>query len=214
MSAKVRKSSQVSLAFFGDGAANQGTFHETLNMAALWKLPVIFFCENNGYAITTSLKASHAQPEIAKRAIGYDMPGVPVDGQDLLAVHEVTRVAVERARAGQGPTLIEAKTYRFDDHQIGLSALVTEPYRPASEVESYIQHRDPITLYRQVLLKSGFSETELKAIEEEVAHAVGHAISFAESSPEPAPNEVYQNMYVNPIHYPPVGVRLVSGSTV
>lgn len=202
LSAKVRKSRQVSLCFFGDGASNQGTFHETLNMAALWKLPVIFFCENNGYAITTSLKASHAQPEIAKRAIGYDMPGIAVDGQDVVAVHEVTSAAVARARAGEGPTLIEAKTYRFDDHQIGLSALVSEPYRAAAEVERYVRDRDPIVIFRRALLEQGCAESELVAIESEVAQAVTHAVAFAERSPEPEVADVYQHMYVNPIHYP------------
>src|SRR5688572_26882259 len=120
MSAKIRGSDQVSLAFFGDGASNQGTFHETLNIAAVWALPVIFFCENNGYAITTPVMKSHGQPDIAKRAAGYGIPGVIVDGQDAVAVYEVTHAAVERARRGDGPTLIEAKTYRFDEHQVGL----------------------------------------------------------------------------------------------
>ena len=100
LSAKIRKSGQVSLSFFGDGASNQGTFHETLNMAALWKLPMVFFCENNGYAITTSVQSSHAQPDVAKRARGYEIPGVIVDGQDVLAVYEATADAVSRARAG------------------------------------------------------------------------------------------------------------------
>jgi TPP-dependent pyruvate/acetoin dehydrogenase alpha subunit len=203
MSARVRKSQQVALGFFGDGASNQGTFHETLNMAALWKLPVIFFCENNGYAITTSLKSSCAQTEIARRAIAYDMPGVPVDGQDVVAVHEATSAAVAHARAGEGPTLIEARTYRFDDHQIGLSALVTEPYRPAAEVERYVQHRDPIVIFRSVLLQNGVDAKDLRAIEDEVAQAVTHAIEFAEQSPEPPLTEVYAHMYVNPINYPP-----------
>ncbi len=207
LSAKVRKSRQVALGFFGDGAANQGTFHETLNMAALWQLPMIFFCENNGYAITTSVLKSHAQPDIAKRAAGYDTPGVIVDGQDVVAVYEATRTAVERARTGEGPTLIEAKTYRFDDHQVGLGALLKEPYRAAAEVQSHVQNRDPVALYRKALLASGFTEAQLGAIEKEVADAVTHAIAFAEASPEPKPSEVYAHMYVNPIHYPPAAVE-------
>src|SRR5688572_3250036 len=128
MSAQVRRTDQVALTFFGDGASNQGTFHETLNMAAVWKLPVIFFCENNLYAITTSVAKSHGQPDIAKRAYGYDIPGVIVDGQDVVGVYQVTRTAVERARRGEGPTLIEAKTYRFDEHQVGLNTN-TRTYR-------------------------------------------------------------------------------------
>src|SRR4029450_2784784 len=105
LSIQVRGTDQVSLSFFGDGAANQGTFGESLNLASIWKLPVIFFCENNGYAISTSVAKSHGQPDVAKRADGYGMPGVIVDGQDAEAVYEVTREAVLRARAGQGPTL-------------------------------------------------------------------------------------------------------------
>src|SRR5580658_6155329 len=119
LSAKVRKTDQVCLCFFGDGAVNQGTFHESLNMASLWKLPVIYFCENNGYAITTSVAMSHAQPSIAKRAAGYGLLGVEVDGQQVSAVYDATSAAVARARSGHGPTLIEAKTYRFDEHQVG-----------------------------------------------------------------------------------------------
>lgn len=203
LSAKMRKSGQVSLGFFGDGASNQGTFHETLNMAALWKLPVIFFCENNGYAITTSLSASHAQPHIAQRAVAYAMPGIAVDGQDVEAVFAATAEAVARARAGEGPTLIEAKTYRFDDHQVGLGALLKEPYRAASEVDSYIKNRDPIAIYREALLEKGFALDEMTAIENEVVDAVAHAIDFAERSPEPAVEAIYENMYVNAIHYPP-----------
>lgn len=201
MSARVRGSDQVSLSFFGDGASNQGTFHETLNMAAIWKLPVIFFCENNRYAITTSVAKSHGQPDIARRAQGYDVPGVIVDGQDVLAVYEATRTAVDRARRGEGPTLIEAKTYRFDEHQVGLN-IIGEPYRPQSEVQDYIKQRDPVTLYRRVLLTSGFSEEEISTIEREVADAVAGSIEFAEQSPLPDPNDVYQNMFVNPINYP------------
>ena len=130
LSAKVRKTQQVCLCFFGDGAVNQGTFHESLNMGALWRLPVIYFCENNGYAITTSLAGSHGQPSIAARAEAYGMPGSVVDGQDVAAVYEVTREAVARARRGEGPTLIEAKTYRYDEHNVGL-LIPGKPYRPA-----------------------------------------------------------------------------------
>lgn len=201
MSAKVRGTNQVSLAFFGDGASNQGTFHESLNMAAVWKLPAIFFCENNRYAITTSTAASHGQPDIAKRAAGYDIPGIIVDGQDVIAVYEVTRVAVERARNGAGPTLIEAKTYRFDEHNVDLN-IIGAPYRSDAEVQDYIQNRDPVVLYRKVLLNSGFTEVELSGIDKEVADAVARSIAFAEASAIPDPSEVYQHMYANPILYP------------
>jgi acetoin:2,6-dichlorophenolindophenol oxidoreductase subunit alpha len=201
MSAKIRGTDQVSLTFFGDGASNQGTFHETLNMAAVWKLPVIFFCENNGYALTTPVLKSHGQPDIAKRAVGYGIPGVIVDGQDATAVYEATLTAVERARRGEGPTLIEAKTYRFDEHQVGLS-LNSDPYRAQSEVDEYVANRDPLLLFKPAMLKSGISEAEIAAVEKEVADAVAHSIEFAEQGEVPKFADVYQNMYVNPINYP------------
>ena len=206
LSAKARGTDQVALTFFGDGAANQGTFHETLNMAAVWKLPVIFFCENNRYAVTTSVASSHGQPDIAKHAAGYGIPGLIVDGQEITAVYDVTHTAVERARGGEGPTLIEAKTYRFDEHQVGLNIL-GEPYRSTAEVRDYTQHRDPLVLFKKVLLGSGFSEAELRAMEQEVTDAVAHAIDFARQSPLPDPGDVYQYMYVNPIHYPAIPRR-------
>jgi pyruvate dehydrogenase E1 component alpha subunit len=202
MSAKVRGTVQVSLSFFGDGAANQGTFHETLNMAAIWKLPVIFFCENNLYAITTSVARSHAQPDIARRAHGYDIPGIIVDGQDVIAVYEAVAKAVGRARRGEGPSLIEAKTYRFDEHQVGLNTNNDRAYREQSEIQRYINERDPLVLFRRVLLADGVSEAGLMAIEQEVVSEVAQAIAFAERSALPDPGEVYDNMYVNPIRYP------------
>ena len=198
LSAKVRGTDQVGLSFFGDGAANQGTFHETLNMAAVWKLPVIFFCENNGYAITTSVTLSHGQPDIAKRAAGYGMPGEIVEGQDVVAVYECTRAAVERARRGEGPTLIEAKTYRFDEHQVGLN-IIGEPYRMASEIQSFVQHRDPLVLFKAQLLEIGWTAIELAAVEEEVTREVARAVEFAAASPQPDPADIGKYMYARPI---------------
>lgn len=194
LAAKVLGRDQVALCFFGDGAVNQGTFHESLNMASLWKLPVIYFCENNGYAITTSLHRSHAQPSIAKRAEGYGMPGLVVDGQDLLAVHRVTSDAVARARRGEGPTLIEALTYRFDEHNVGL-IVPGAPYRSAEEVERYQRERDPLSLFRAVLVGEGINRAELDALEDEVAVAIEEAIRFAEESPFPDPATLYENLY-------------------
>lgn len=201
LSAKVRGTNQVSLSFFGDGASNQGTFHETLNMAAVWKLPVVFFCENNGYAITTSVTLSHGQPDIAKRAAGYGMPGDIVDGQDVIAVYESTRVAVERARAGGGPTLIEAKTYRFDEHQVGLN-IIGEPYRADSEIQNFVNNRDPLALFKRKLAESGWTEREFGSLEEEVSGEVARAIEFAASSPQPDPGDISRYMYVNPVSFP------------
>jgi len=197
LSAKVRRTDQVSLCFFGDGAVNQGTFHESLNMASLWKLPVIYVCENNGYAITTSVARSHGQTSIAKRAESYGMPGVAVDGQDARAVYAVVCEATQRARLGHGPTLVEAKTYRFDEHQVGL--FLKSAYRSTSEVEEYRSKRDPIALYRQFLATEGFDEGELQAMESEVVDSVNQAIRFAEASPLPSPAGLYDYLYSHPI---------------
>lgn len=202
MSARARGTDQVALSFFGDGAANQGTFHETINMAAVWKLPAIFFCENNRYALTTSVERSHGQPDIAKRALGYGIPGVIVDGQDVLAVHEAARNAVERARRGEGPSLIEAKTYRFDEHQVNLN-IIGDPYRRQAEVQEYIERHDPLAMYRTHLLQNAFSGPDLQGVIDEVGEEVAQAIDFAEKSPLPEAGDVYRYMYVNPINYPP-----------
>ncbi|MCG3168848.1 MAG: Acetoin:2,6-dichlorophenolindophenol oxidoreductase subunit alpha [Pseudomonadales bacterium] len=200
LSAVVRGTDQVSLAFFGDGASNQGALHECLNMAAVWKLPVIFFCENNLYAATTPMLTTHAQPDIAKRAAGYAIPGVIVDGQRLDEVHAATLAAVERARRGEGPSLIEAKTYRFDEHAIGV--FMPSHYRAAEEVARYRSELDPLVLYRARLLQAGHDEAELAAIEDAVASDVTEAVEFARKSPHPEPASVYENMYSNPIGYP------------
>ena len=194
LSAKVRRTDQVCLCFFGDGAVNQGTFHESLNMASLWQLPVIYLCENNGYAITTSVKDSHAQIDIFKRAAGYGMPGVQVDGQDVTAVYEATEKAVALARRGDGPTLIESKTYRFDEHQVGL-VVPGKPYRATEEVEQMKMSRDPIVLFRSLLCSSGFGEAELQAVELEVKASVEAAIRFGEESPHPDPADLYDDLF-------------------
>lgn len=204
LSIQLRGTDQVSLAFFGDGAANQGTFGESLNLAAIWKLPVIFFCENNGYAISTSVAKSHGQPDIAKRADGYGLPGVIVDGQDAEAVYEATHAAVQRARSGGGPTLIEAKTYRFDEHCRNLNVPI--PYRSQQELERFKTERDPVVLYRAVLCGRGVPEAVLVTLESEVAAAVEAAVKFAHESPDPDPQDMYDHMFSCPIHYPPTDV--------
>ncbi|MER8467420.1 thiamine pyrophosphate-dependent dehydrogenase E1 component subunit alpha [Mesorhizobium sp. M1396] len=196
--AKQRGLDQVTLCFFGDGAVNQGTFHESLNMASLWKLPVIYLCENNGYAISTSVAQSHGQPDIALRAAGYGMPGIEVDGQDVSVVYEAAAQAVARARAGEGPTLIVANTYRFDEHNFGM-VISGPPYRSIEEVQTYKRGRDPIVLYRAVLLDAGYDEDSLAAIEEEVAGAVKQAVEFAMVSPMPRPETLPDYMFKSPL---------------
>ena len=198
LSARVRGTDQVCLCFFGDGAVNQGTFHESLNMAALWKLPVIYLCENNGYALTTPLSSSHGQPSVARHADAYGMRGLAVDGQDIRLVYDATSDAVARARGREGPTLIEAKTYRFDEHEVGL-VVPGKPYRAADEVERFRADRDPIALFRDVLSREGWSVTELEAIEKEVFGEVTDAVRFAKESPWPEVSTLYDYLYSNPI---------------
>lgn len=197
LSMKVKGSRQVSLAFFGDGAVNQGAFHETMNMAALWKLPVIFLCENNQYAITTPLVKSHAQQSIARRALSYGLPGIEVDGQDIIQVFETTSVAVQRARNGEGPSLIEAKTYRFGEHQVGLN-IIGEPYRSAAEVDEYTNQRDPLVIFARHLREWGHTTESLGQIESAVDAQVRAAIEFAEASNDPLPEDLDKYMFSSP----------------
>lgn len=199
LSIQVRKSDQVSLCFFGDGASNEGTFGESLNMAAVWKLPVIYVCENNGYAVTTSIEKSHGQPDVAKRADGYGLPGMIVDGQDAEAVHAVTAEAVARARAGGGPTLIEAKTYRFDEHSNRLAIPIR--YRSDEEVAHWRTTRDPIALYRDILISRDL-QGDVEGIEAAVAQRIDEAVAFARESPEPDMQDLIDSMFSNPIHFP------------
>jgi acetoin:2,6-dichlorophenolindophenol oxidoreductase subunit alpha len=192
LGAKMLKNGRVSLCFFGDGASNEGTFHESLNIAAIWKLPVIFLCENNGYAITTAAKRTVAVEDIARRASGYDMPGEVVDGQDVLAVFRRVTEAVARARSGAGPSLIEAKTYRYLDHAKGLPPV---PYRTEEEI-SFWKTRDPIALLGKRLLDDQLATPEeLREAAVQVQLEVEGAVTFARQSPEPAAQEAYDHVY-------------------
>jgi pyruvate dehydrogenase E1 component alpha subunit len=183
LSSRVRGTDQVALTFFGDGASNHGTFHESLNLAAIWKLPAIFFCENNGYAATTAAATTTSVADISARAAGYGIPGVVVDGQDVLAVAEVVQHAVERARRGDGPSLVEAKTYRYCEHAEG--AGMPSHYRTAEEVARW-RERDPLALSRARLLRDGFtSEGAIAALEGEVEREVEDAVRFARESAFP-----------------------------
>jgi TPP-dependent pyruvate/acetoin dehydrogenase alpha subunit len=195
LGSKMQKNGRVALCFFGDGASSEGTFHESLNIASIWKLPVIYFCENNGYAISTPASETVSVPDIAMRAAGYGMPGHVLDGQDVVAVYQTTRAAVERARAGQGPTLIEAKTYRFDEHASGLNL----NYRAEDEIAGW-RARDPIQLFRQQLTGAKLLSAErLDAIDSEVAAEIAEAVQFGLSSPSPQPREAYDHVFVDPL---------------
>jgi pyruvate dehydrogenase E1 component alpha subunit len=193
LGALMRGADQVTLCFFGDGASNEGTFHEALNMAANWKLPVIFLCENNGYAVSTPIATTAAVANIAERAAGYGMPGVVVDGQDIIAVYEVVSEAVRRARAGEGPTLVEAKTYRYLDHAANLGRDLG--YRTDEEIAAW-RKRDPIPLFAERLTKEfGVKAAEVEAIDSEVAQTVAACLEFARSSPFPDASEAFTDVY-------------------
>lgn len=183
----------VAVAFFGDGASNQGTFHETINMAAIWNLPVIFICENNGYGLTNPVSLSTSVTDIADRAKAYNIPGVVVDGNDVLAVDEAFRTAQQRALAGDGPTLIECKTYRWKGHWTG----DPEVYRSREEVISWMTSC-PIKRFRQYLLEHQvLSEEELSKVEQDAIDEVEAAAQFAMESPEPDPAGVMDDVFVN-----------------
>lgn len=194
LSAKINKTNQVTICFFGDGAAEQGTLHESLNLAAIWKLPVIFVAENNGYAESTPAHYHCSVENIADRASAYNMPGVSADGNDIFAVYEAAGEAVARARAGKGPTLLECKTYRFYGHYEGDQ----QTYKIAAENEKYQKERDPIKLFKEtVQARKLVSEGELKAIDDRVAALIEDAVKFAEESPFPDVTETYTDVYVN-----------------
>ena len=190
LSARLRKTDQVVACFFGEGASNQGTFHESLNLASTWKLPVIFVCENNLYAMGTRQSVVMNVADVADRGAGYGIPGVVVDGNDVLAVHEAARAAVERARKGEGPTLIECKTYRHKGH----SRVDPARYRPKEEVSEWLS-RDPIKLLRQRLTKENRMQPgELEKVEKEIAAEIEEAVRFALDSPFPEPEEALEDV--------------------
>ncbi len=194
LSAKVRGSDQVSVVFFGDGASSQGSLHESMNIASIWKLPVLFVCENNRYAESTPFEYAVAGGSIANRAAGYDMPGVLVDGQSALDMFEVGKEAVARARAGEGPTLIEAQTYRYQGH---FGADDPLGYRTQEE-EDYYEARDCINSLRAHITDGGYAtEAEIGTIEERAVTAVATATAFADESPFPDPSELTTDVYVS-----------------
>jgi pyruvate dehydrogenase E1 component alpha subunit len=188
---RYRESDEVVVCLFGDGATNQGVFHEAMNMAALYQVPVVFVCENNGYGIGTSVARASAVEQLYKKSCAYETPGVKVDGMDVLAVYETARQAVQRAREGGGPTYIEAITYRFRGHSI------SDPGTYRSEQEKKIwQERDPIPGLAERLLAEGHASREqLDQIAAEEKALIEKAIQFAEESPEPAAEELWTDVY-------------------
>jgi pyruvate dehydrogenase E1 component alpha subunit len=190
-SAKMKKDGKVSVCFFGDGASNEGLFHESLNMAGLWKLPVLYVCENNLYAMSTPFRESTAGKTIAERAAAYGMAGEVVDGNDAEAVYEAAKKAVARARAGEGPTLLECSTYRHYGHSRGDVSV----YRTREE-EAEWKKRDPIKLNAERLIKEGvLTEEDIAKMEEEIASRLEEACAFADESPYPPVESMYEDIY-------------------
>ena len=194
LSASVRGTDQVSVVFFGDGASNQGVLHESLNLASIWKLPTIFVCENNRYAEATPFEFTVAGGSISNRAAGYDMPGVTVDGQSAIEVFEVAGEAVARARKGEGPTLIEAETYRYMGH---FGADDPLGYR-SEEEEAHYKERDCLRQLAAHIIGGGYAgEEELQKLEEDAVESVARAVSFADESPFPEAADLNTDVYVS-----------------
>lgn len=195
LSAKRLNTGAVTVCFFGDGANNEGAFHEALNMASVWKLPVVFFCENNRYGMSTSTERSTAVKQIADRAAGYSMPGVTVDGNDFSAVAEVMATATERAKAGDGPSLIESMTYRWRGH----SKSDRNRYRTKEEIADWMD-RDPIPRMAEMLIAHGIMDAQgVAEMESEADRTIAQAIEFAASSPAPNLADLTRDVYTRPL---------------
>jgi len=189
---KYREDGGVCLAYFGDGAANQGQVYETFNMASLWQLPIIFVIENNQYAMGTSTARSSAETEFHRRGTAFRIPGMDVDGMDVLAVRSAAEVALEHVRGGGGPVLMELNTYRYRGHSMSDPA----KYRTRDEVKEMRDKHDPIEAVKAELMKRGVDEAKLKEVEKAIRAQVGEAADFAESSPEPEMGELYTDVLV------------------
>ena len=195
LASRIQNTGQVAVAFMGDAAANEGSFHESLNLATVWKLPVVFVIENNFYGYSVKFNEAFPTDNIAIRASAYGLPGQVVDGQDVLAVHEHSVRAVERARRGDGPTVLECRTYRYKGH----ARFDPASYRSKEEVEEWMK-RDPIKLWSLALIQSGMaSEEELKSISTSVRKQVDTAVEFATQSSSPAPDACLSLIYANTI---------------
>jgi len=190
---KYRENGRVCVTYFGDGAANQGQVYESFNMASLWDLPVVYVIENNQYAMGTSVERASAETELFKRGISFEIEGEPVDGMDVLAVRAAARKALDYARSGKGPYILEMKTYRYRGHSMSDPA----KYRKREEVDDVRSHRDPIEGLKAKLIEAGHaSEEELKAVDKEIRAEVKAAADFALESPEPDPEELWTDVLV------------------
>ncbi len=188
---KYNENDAVTLCYMGDGAVRQGAVHEAFNMAMMWKLPVVFICENNGYAMGTSVERTANHSDIWKLGLSYEMPCAPIDGMDPVAVAESVKEAVDRARKGDGPTFLEMKTYRYKGHSMSDA----QKYRTKDEVAEY-QKIDPITKVLDMIKKNKWAtDKEIQAIQDQVKATVKEAVDYAESSPFPSNDSLYQNVY-------------------
>lgn len=203
LSDQMQGNDNVTVSFFGDGATSEGYFAEAMNLAAIWNLPIVFVCENNMYGEFTPA-AEVCAGVIYKRAEGYGIPGVEVDGQDVVAVRDCALEAVERARSGGGPTLIEAKTYRWYGHFYGEEAMIgSYSYRSDEEIADWKQNRDPVTLTRQRVLDEGAAEeAELARVDQAIAEEMKRASEFAQSSPLPPAEQALDFIFAEPVHGP------------
>lgn len=192
LAAQMRASGQVAVCFFGDGAVNRGPFHENINLGAVWRLPVVYVCENNQYAQWTAQEEITLVTDVASMSSAYGIPGFQVDGMDVMAVHEAGGEAIERARQGEGPTLLECKTYRFHGHNFG----DPQQYRTREEIAEWSDSRDPIVAFERYLRQQQIlSEGRSKEIQQQVAEEIKEAVSFATESPYPGPEELYKDVY-------------------
>jgi len=187
-----RRNDNVSFTYFGDGAANQGQVYESFNMAALWKLPVVYVVENNQYAMGTSIERSSSETQLFKRGVSFNIPGEEVDGMDVFAVREAGKRAADRARAGEGPYILEMKTYRYRGHSMSDPA----KYRTKEEVDEVKKTRDPIELLKGYMAEAGVGEADIRAVDEDVKRIVLDAVEFAQTSPEPDPSELLTEVYL------------------
>ncbi|AUM95520.1 pyruvate dehydrogenase (acetyl-transferring) E1 component subunit alpha [Clostridium botulinum] len=193
LSAQYRGTDQVCVCFFGDASTNQGTFHESLNMASVWKLPVVFVCENNLYGISMSQNRHQAIKDVADRGVAYNVPGIVVDGNDVFAVYEAAEEAIKRAREGKGPTLIECKTYRHRGHFEGDPCV----YKPTEEQEEWLA-KDPIPRFEKYLVENEIlTEERLKEVQDKVESQIDEAVDFANNSPYPELESVLEDVYTD-----------------
>ena len=192
LSAKMRGTDQVTICFFGDGASNEGIFHESLNLAAVWDLPVVYLCENNKFGLTSKAEEVLSVEDVADRAAGYDIPGEVVNGNDVIAVYQAVKKAVERAKNNEGPTLIEAKTYRWEGHFVGDPCV----YRDRSETKKW-EDRCPVNSLYGHLESAGVSEKELDEIDSKIRQELDKAVEFAKNSPEPEIESIFEDIYAD-----------------